>query len=87
MSVEAIDQFRAQVATDPGLQARLASALDVGPDALAALGKDCGYDFTAAEASAAVDRARTDGELSDFELELVAGGDAGGSGCPSTAKA
>lgn len=87
MSVEAIEQFRAQVAADPALQARLVEALDTGPDAIAALGKSCGHDFTSAEAAAAVDRARSDGELSDFELELVAGGDAGGSGCPSTAKA
>lgn len=87
MSVEAIDKFRSQVAADPGLQPRFVEALKAGPEALAALGRACGHEFSAAEASATVDRATTEGELTDFELELVAGGDAGGSTMPQGAKA
>ncbi len=74
MSIEAIDQFRAQVAADPELQARFGQAYETGPAALTALGRERGWQFTEAEAAETIERCLDDGELTDYELELVAGG-------------
>lgn len=68
MSTNTIEAFRAKVAKDPDLQAEVkASVVD---DSLVALAKRHGFDFTAAELQAFF----ADAELTELELDLVAGG-------------
>jgi len=68
----AIDAFRQQLATDVNLQAQVRQAIEdgCGVEELVRLAGSHGYSFTADEASTSF----TESELSDFELEMVAGG-------------
>ncbi|MFM9970687.1 MAG: Nif11-like leader peptide family RiPP precursor [Burkholderiales bacterium] len=70
MSIEALSNFRAQVNADPKLQKMVLQALSGAGEGLPSLGAKHGYSFTAEEARSLLN----DTELSDFELEAVAGG-------------
>jgi predicted ribosomally synthesized peptide with nif11-like leader len=72
MSMQAAMDFRALVSQDKGLQAEVARVLRV--EELIALGARHGFEFGAQEAVAVIDSATHEDELSEFELELVAGG-------------
>ncbi|MDP6750913.1 MAG: Nif11-like leader peptide family RiPP precursor [Candidatus Poribacteria bacterium] len=65
MSKENLEQFMEQIAGSEELQARIGEEIDT--EALIALGVECGCDFTAEDL-------HESGELSDEELEEVAGG-------------
>ncbi|QJW83727.1 Nif11-like leader peptide family natural product precursor [Ramlibacter terrae] len=71
MSLEAVNAYRAALTTDPALQesARLAVAAN-DPQQVVQAAAAQGFTFTVGELRAAL----TDSELSDSELELVAGG-------------
>jgi len=74
MSVESIEKFRERINDDSALQEEFLTAFQEGPAALVALAKANGFEFTEAEADAAIEELSQGGELSDFELELVSGG-------------
>lgn len=70
MSKAAVEQFRAKVAHDSALQAKVRGlGADKGAEVVA-LGRELGFQFTQADLEAALE----EGELSDFELEVVSGG-------------
>ncbi len=76
MSVEAARSFRMIVSQNADLRAVITQAVDAGkaPDWVA-LGKQHGYIFNASEADDIISALAGDNaELSDFELEMVAGG-------------
>ncbi|MDB9524601.1 Nif11-like leader peptide family natural product precursor [Oscillatoria sp. CS-180] len=84
MSITAVQEFLGKVAEDPALQNDLAKALEAESDrqAVANLAKSKGYDFSPEELAAEVERRQQEvaqrqeaGELSDDELEAVAGGE------------
>ena len=79
MTTQTFEQFRTRVNADKALQAQVAACFSSAPtdgatgfDKLVALAKSYGFEFTAQDVRGvvAVDGAK----LSDFELELVAGG-------------
>ncbi|QJW83620.1 Nif11-like leader peptide family natural product precursor [Ramlibacter terrae] len=71
MSVEAVQAFRSLVAGDPALQKTCAAAIAArDPQRVVDAAAARGLVFTAAELQAVL----ADGELSDMELEMVAGG-------------
>lgn len=71
MSLEAVAAFRSALAQDVALQKLCAEAIAArDAQGLAGIAASRGFDFTAAELEESVG----DGELSDSELELVAGG-------------
>jgi predicted ribosomally synthesized peptide with nif11-like leader len=89
MSNEAVNQFLERVQSDEQLQEELAQVIESAEDAgegadregATDLGKKYGYDFTSAELWAEIKKRQdefqqrqTSGELSDEELEAVAGG-------------
>jgi predicted ribosomally synthesized peptide with nif11-like leader len=87
MSIEAVQQFLQQVSEDTALQSRLSDAInsDNDRDAVTQLGNQQGYSFTSEELWAEVQRRQSEfqqrqeaGELSDEELEAVAGGHGAG---------
>lgn len=84
MSTVAVQNFLDQVGKDEALQADLAKAVEAENDRVAVteLAKSKGYEFTPEELAAEVERRRQEviqrqegGELSDEELEAVAGGE------------
>jgi len=71
MSSDAFEKFRAAIAADAALQAQCLAALQAGDvQQVLDLARAQGCAFTAEEATAALDQA----ELTDLELEVVAGG-------------
>ena len=84
MSIESITSFIERLSVDMALQARVGAAVkdkegQEAAEAVAAVGAEYGFNFTAAEAADAhaMVTAEDDGgdrELSDLELEAVAGG-------------
>ena len=85
MSTAAVEQFFAQIQNDENLQAELAKALEAENDRVAVteLAKSKGYEITSEELWAEVQKLQAEaqkrqeaGELSDEELETVAGGEA-----------
>ncbi|QJW84030.1 Nif11-like leader peptide family natural product precursor [Ramlibacter terrae] len=71
MSLKAVEEFRAVAASQPELQKSCATAFLAGDlQSVVRAGAARGYAFTEAEVSECLDK----GELSDAELELVAGG-------------
>ncbi len=76
MSIDSLLRFYESVRADPELEALAESALEDGPEALVVLGVLKGFDFTEEELSTALSHRSilTDGELSDADLDLVAGG-------------
>ena len=84
MTTTAVQEFLGKVETDEALQAELAKALEAENDrqAVTELADSKGYDFTPEELWAEVQRRQeeakqkqAEGELSDEELEAVAGGE------------
>ena len=65
MSKETLDQFIQKVTDSEQLQARIGEEIDI--ESLIALGAEHGYEFTAEDLAQNV-------ELSDEELDVVAGG-------------
>ena len=70
MSLEALTKFRAMVNADPQLQKLVLGAIAAGGEGLPSLGAKHGFSFSTEEAMSLME----DTELSDFELEAVAGG-------------
>ena len=84
MSTTAVQGFLAKVAEDPELQAEMTKAMDADNDrdAVTALANSKGYDFSTEELwaevqtrQAAAAKREEAGELSDEELQAVAGGE------------
>lgn len=86
MTAAAVQDFLAQVGQDPSLQTELTQALEADNDreAVTALAQSKGFDFTPEELWAEVQKRQADFqsnpqagdmELSDEELESVAGGE------------
>ena len=75
MSKESAVKFREKVSATPELQAKVRNAISQGKDLseAVALGKQTGFTFTEQEAEEVL-ATTSQGELSDFELEMVAGG-------------
>jgi predicted ribosomally synthesized peptide with nif11-like leader len=83
MSNPKVQEFLNKIGEDPSLQTELSQALESDNDrqAVTALAKSKGYDFSSDELWAEVQKRQaefstkqTAGELSDAELEAVAGG-------------
>ena len=83
MSTKKVEEFLNNVGEDEVLQAELSQALEAENDreAVTALAKSKGYDFSSEELWAAIQKRQAEfsqkeaiGELSDEELEAVAGG-------------
>lgn len=76
MTVEILKQFYAHVRANPELEAQASRALEEGPEALVLLARLEGFAFTEQELSAALSEQGwlDEGELSDTDLDLVAGG-------------
>ena len=86
MSDTKVEEFLKKVEEDQALQAELAKALEAGNEreAVTALANSKGYDFSSEELWAGIQKRQAEfsqheaaGELSDEELEAVAGGDLG----------
>ncbi len=83
MSASHVEQFIKRAMTDMGMLQRLsagAGSLETYVDLCVKEAKSLGYDFTAAEATNYVKQfveTSKKGELSDIQLELVAGGKSG----------
>ena len=84
MSDTKVEEFLKKVEEDQALQAELAKALEAGNEreAVTALANSKGYDFSSDELWAGIQKRQAEfsqheaaGELSDEELEAVAGGD------------
>jgi predicted ribosomally synthesized peptide with nif11-like leader len=83
MSNAKVEEFLNQIGEDPSLQSELAAALESDNDreAVTALAQSKGYEFSSDELWAEIQKRQAEfstkeaaGELSDAELEAVAGG-------------
>ena len=83
MEITKVEEFLNQIEADEALQAELAQALEAENDreAVTELANSKGYDFSSEELWAEIqkrqaefEQKQTGGELSDEELEAVAGG-------------
>ena len=73
---ETLTNFRQAVADSTDLQEKVRGGAD-----LVALGKENGYDFTQEELAAGWEKLQESEEgLTEFELDVVSGGQGGGSG-------
>jgi predicted ribosomally synthesized peptide with nif11-like leader len=76
MSNEAIRAFREMLNTSEPLRATLRGAVSaegiIDREAIAKIGRENGFDVTAGDVDAVLKQ--PDGEMSELELELVAGG-------------
>jgi predicted ribosomally synthesized peptide with nif11-like leader len=72
MSKQHVNDFRAAIAAEPALAEQVREVMNAGgePEALLALARTRGFAFTRVEA----DEVMAEGELSELELDLVAGG-------------
>ena len=76
---ETLTNFRQAVADSTDLQEKVKAGAD-----LVALGKENGYEFTQEELNAGWEELQeSEKELTEFELEVVAGGQAGGTNAQS----
>jgi len=76
---ETLTNFRQAVSDSTDLQEKVKAGAD-----LVALGKENGYDFTQEELNAGWEELQeSEKELTEFELEVVAGGQAGGTNAQS----
>ena len=74
---ETLTKFRNAVADSTDLQEKVKAGAD-----LVALGKDNGFDFTQEELTASWEELQESDEgLTDFELDVVSGGNRGRLGC------
>ena len=80
--------FREAVLEDDDLQEQVISIVNTAAangsglgDGIATLAKNHGYTITSEEVYAHQDFLGQDGDLTDFELEMVSGGQNRGSGC------
>ena len=80
--------FRDAVLEDEDLQEQVISIVNTATangaglgDGIAILAKTHGYTITSEEVYAHQDFLGQDGDLTDFELEMISGGNAGDSGC------
>jgi predicted ribosomally synthesized peptide with nif11-like leader len=80
--------FRTAVLADDDLQEQVISIINTATangsglgDGIATLAKNHGYNITSDEVYAHADFIGQDGDLTDFELELISGGQDGSSGC------
>ncbi|MEH2382896.1 MAG: Nif11-like leader peptide family natural product precursor [Nostoc sp.] len=82
-----VQEFLSKIEEDPALQTQLAKALESDNDreAVTALAKSKGYEFSSDELWSEIQKRQAEfstreaaGELSDTELEAVAGGKGGG---------
>jgi len=74
---ETLTNFRQAVADSTDLQEKVKAGAD-----LVALGKESGFEFTQEELESGWEELQgSDEELTDFELDVVAGGRSHGSGC------
>jgi predicted ribosomally synthesized peptide with nif11-like leader len=78
MSIEAVEAFREKVQSSEDLQAALQACVtsegSIDPESIVGVGRQNGFDFSAADVDAIL--AKDGDELSEFELELVAAGQA-----------
>jgi predicted ribosomally synthesized peptide with nif11-like leader len=74
MSMQALEQFYDKVRASEALEAEAAAAMQEGAAAVVALGAREGFSFTAEELAAGLDRLSGGEELSETDLDLVAGG-------------
>lgn len=75
MSIDALEQFYDKVRLDSALEGEAGAALGEGPAAVVALGAREGFVFSEDELTIALaQHAAASGELSDADLDLVAGG-------------
>jgi hypothetical protein len=77
--------FRTAVLEDEGLQEQVTSIVNTATangaglgDGIATLAKNHGYSITSEEVYAHADFLGQDGDLTDFELEMISGGGKGG---------
>ena len=76
---ETLTKFRNAVSESNGLQEKVKAGAD-----LVALGKENGYDFTQEELNAGWEKLQESDEgLTEFELDVVAGGQAGNNNAQS----
>ena len=80
--------FRNAVLEDEDLQERVISIVNTATtngsgmgDGIATLAKNHGYTITSDEVYAHQDFLGQDGDLTDFELEMISGGNEGDAGC------
>ena len=81
------NSFRNVVLEDDDLQEQVISIINTATangaglgDGIATLAKNHGYTITSDEVYAHADFLGQDGDLTDFELELISGGQVGGTG-------
>jgi predicted ribosomally synthesized peptide with nif11-like leader len=74
MSMQNLEQFYDKVQANGRLEAEATSALQKGPAALVALGAREGFSFSTEELAAGLEKLSGGRELSDTDLDLVAGG-------------
>jgi predicted ribosomally synthesized peptide with nif11-like leader len=74
MSLESARAFRQAVSESPELQERVRDILSQKVWNLLALAREYGYDITPDEGDAVFREEIVEGELSDFELEMVSAG-------------
>lgn len=74
MTQPAAEAFRAKINTSEELQDAIRAQIQAGNLDLVALGATHGFEFSAAEANTLVEQLEGEGELSEFELEVVSGG-------------
>jgi predicted ribosomally synthesized peptide with nif11-like leader len=74
MSIEGAKAFRAELNTSEALQAAVKGAADA--ESVARIGRENGFDITAGDIEALFSQGG--GQLSEVELDLIAGGHFGG---------
>ena len=73
MSIETATAFREFLNTNTEAQAEVKAAIASGGD-ICAVGARHGFEFSKEDAQAVMNQTNESGEMSEFELEMVAGG-------------
>ncbi len=74
MSIEALEQFYDKIRTSEALEVEATAAMQDGPAAVVALGAREGFSFSEEELAAGLAKLSNGEELSEKDLDLVAGG-------------